>query len=476
MITLENISFAYRKGVPVLIDASAQIMPGINLLLGPNGAGKTTLLKILATTLRPATGSYTMDGSCMDKRTVADLERIFMLAEDEMYPLATINDMVVRHACFYPSFSISALRANLAAYGMSGDEKLSEMSLGQRKKANVAYALALGTELLLLDEPANGMDIGSKKIFNQLLASNCRDNQTIIIATHTVHDMKNLFDGVIMLNQGHIELSASVEEVTSKLAFVTTSSLPANALYSEPDLQGYKAIVINNQEQAETSIDYVLLYSSLLSHQGEEIARIVNGGEGPQADLLQGGGEGSLASLEKKGWWSKTWMLFQYYWPGLRKQVILMPLAAVLITAGVSWYLSLGFGTDNVMLPLSAVSIMYYLAPIGLAHKNYRSTSATLPVTAGQKLTFLLLYFWIFVMLITTGVMWLTAFIMIPFSPEIWTEIQRATAGFTTTYGMSPFAPWVWPLAFFFQTIVLYAVLKAKRGRQMKGIVVFLPL
>ncbi|MCC8119551.1 MAG: ABC transporter ATP-binding protein [Bacteroidales bacterium] len=275
MIKLEDITFSYRRGVPALIDATAEIGAGINLLLGPNGSGKTTLLKILATTLMPEQGTYQMDGAQMDKRTPSDLSKLFFLSEDEKFPLNTINDMVVHHACFYPTFSIAALRNNLAAYNMSGDEKLSDMSLGQRKKANVAYALALGTDLLMLDEPANGMDIGSKKIFNQLLASNYRDGQIVIIATHTVHDMKNLFDGVIMLNQGHIELCASVERITRRLAFVISSALPPQALYKESDLQGYRAIVINEMAEEETNIDYELLYAALLSPVGEEIVNLI---------------------------------------------------------------------------------------------------------------------------------------------------------------------------------------------------------
>ncbi len=276
MIRLENITFSYRKGVPALLDATGEIGPGINLLLGPNGSGKTTLLKILSTLLRPEGGSYTFDDAVMDQRTPQDLSKLFFLAEDAVFPLATINEMVVRHACFYPTFSLAALRSNLAAYNMSGDEKLSDMSLGQRKKANVAYALALGTSLLMLDEPCNGMDIGSKKIFNQLLASNYRDEQTVIIATHTVYDLKNLFDGVIMLNQGKIELCASVERITRHLDFVIAPSLPMQALYHETDLQGYRAIVINETNRAETNIDYELLYASLLSPVGEEIVALIN--------------------------------------------------------------------------------------------------------------------------------------------------------------------------------------------------------
>lgn len=276
MVELKDVTFSYRKGVPALIDATAIIFPGINLLLGPNGAGKTTLLRILSTTLPLQSGSYTLNGCNVGQRLPSDLQRIFYLSEDEIFPFSTLNDMVVGHAPFYPSFSIGALRTNLNAFGMTGDELIANMSLGQRKKANIAYALALNTNLLLLDEPTNGMDIGSKKIFNQLLASNYQEDQTIIIATHTVHDMKNLFDGVIMLNQGKIELCATVEQITDALTFITSSSLPGNAIYYEPDLQGFRAIVINENQISESNIDYVLLYDSLLSPQGPEIINLID--------------------------------------------------------------------------------------------------------------------------------------------------------------------------------------------------------
>lgn len=262
MIEFNDLVFSYSKKMSALCGVSACIGAGINLLLGPNGSGKTTLMKVACGLLQPSEGTCLIDGADISARRPSALGKVFYLADDCLFPLESVAEMAACHAVFYPDFSAEMLQANLAAFGLTGNEKFKGMSLGTRKKANVAYALALRPKVLLLDEPANGMDISSKKILARLVASCLGEDQCMMVATHVVHDLQNLFDSVTMLRDGRVVLSERVEEVTSKYAFIVSEQLPSDAIYYERVLNGFHCIVPND-EGLESQIDYELLYSAI---------------------------------------------------------------------------------------------------------------------------------------------------------------------------------------------------------------------
>ena len=264
MITLDNISYRYaRSRVDALEGITAEIGAGIHLLLGENGAGKTTLLQLLAGLLTPVTGRCLLDGDDLSARRPTVQRRVFFLSDNMELPFGSITEAARLHAVFYPTFSAEALKANLDDFGLTGDEKLKELSLGTRHKALVAYALALGTDVLLLDEPANGLDIDSKKTLRRVMARAMTDERTIIVSTHTVGDLETLFDGLIMLSRSRLLLCTPTWLIASRLGFVTSASLVPVALYQEPDLGVFRAIVAGGND--ESAVNFSLLYSAMMS-------------------------------------------------------------------------------------------------------------------------------------------------------------------------------------------------------------------
>ncbi len=264
MINIDNLTFSYRRGFEAIKDVTVAFNPGIHLLLGPNGSGKTTLLNLMAGLLVPQEGWVLLDDFKTSLHNPRVIKQIFYLPEDTRFPLDTINEMVRYHSVFYPRFSRETLYRNLAAFGMTGDEKLKEMSLGTMKKANLAYAIALGTEVLLLDEPANALDIGSKQRLTTMIAEAADDNRYIFVATHTVQEMAHLFDSVTILKQGELVLSAATCDLEARLAFVTDSVARPDAIYTDSDLSGNR-MILPNDGTMETMIDFYLLYSAATS-------------------------------------------------------------------------------------------------------------------------------------------------------------------------------------------------------------------
>ena len=270
MIDIKNLSFNYNKGYKALDNINANLGAGVHLLLGENGAGKTTLLHVIAGLLFAKEGSCSIDGSDISLRRPCDMSKVFFMPEDITFPAKNINDFAKIHSQFYPTFNEEIFRQNLEIFHLTGNESFSSLSLGNRKKANLAYVMALGSDVLLLDEPTNGLDINAKKELLKIMVGSLREDQTVIVSTHTVWDLKNLFESVMMLRRGNLLLSMSTEEIGKKLAFVSSTAPSPNALYIEQDMNGFRWIE-KNIDGNETEINFSLIYSALMSNAAQNV-------------------------------------------------------------------------------------------------------------------------------------------------------------------------------------------------------------
>jgi ABC-2 type transport system ATP-binding protein len=93
--------------------------------------------------------------------------------------------------------------------------QLNSLSLGERKKAYICFAIATHAGLLLMDEPTNGLDIPSKSIFRKMIARHMQEGQTVVISTHQVHDVSSLFDEVLVLQDDGKLVSRKLDDVAA---------------------------------------------------------------------------------------------------------------------------------------------------------------------------------------------------------------------------------------------------------------------
>lgn len=260
-IELTNLSLRYGRTV-ALDNISATINPGIHLLLGENGAGKSSLLHVIDGLRFPSEGKCLIDGGATRLRLPSIQSKVFYLEAVMALPARSISELVKVHAQFYPSFSSALLDRNLAAFNIDASTRFSAMSMGTRQKATVAYALALRTPVLLLDEPATGLDISSVRELRKLMAHCIEPEQTVIVATHHIHDLENLYDSVLMLRFGRLVMNMPADDIVGKFAFISSPTKPEDALFSISALGGYRSIVPNSGRDF-TKIDYELLYLAL---------------------------------------------------------------------------------------------------------------------------------------------------------------------------------------------------------------------
>lgn len=276
MLTLSNINYSYPRGKEALHAVTATIGSGFHLLIGENGSGKTTLLHLMAGLRYPTAGICELDGIPMRLRRPEELCRIQYLGDDMIFPADTIKALTDTHARFFPCFDSGMLAHNLEAFGIKAGERLRNMSLGNRRKAHLAYMLALKCDILLLDEPTNGLDITSKNTFSRMLVECVSPEQSVIVSTHTPADLESLYDNVMVLNHGELLLNMNVDEICSHIAFISNSTLAQDALYSEPRFGLYRCIIPNPDNSIESQLDFGLLYTALSGSSRQAILNCLN--------------------------------------------------------------------------------------------------------------------------------------------------------------------------------------------------------
>lgn len=265
MIHIKNLKFGYNRKSPVLDGIDLSLGAGaITGLLGKNGVGKTTLLKIIAGALRPDGGEVSVLGHSPEKRNVDFLSQICFLPEEMPEVHLSIDKYMSINAPFYPRFSEDEFRRFLAELEITDTAvSMSKLSMGNRKKVFIAFALATNARLILMDEPTNGLDIPSKSVLRKLLRTKADEDRLIIISTHQVRDLQNILDTVVILDNTKVLLNADTYAITRRLFFgiADGSENPDDVLYSEPSVAGTQIVRVNGKGE-ESDVDVELLFNA----------------------------------------------------------------------------------------------------------------------------------------------------------------------------------------------------------------------
>ncbi|MDT0381717.1 ABC transporter ATP-binding protein [Streptomyces sp. DSM 42041] len=223
-----------REGRALVDEVSWSVKEGERwVILGPNGAGKTTLLNIASSYLFPTTGTATVLGDRLGTVDVFDLRpRIGMagMALSEKLPRSqTVLETVLTAAYgmtahwreSYDDIDRDRALAFLDRLGMSDylDRKFGTLSEGERKRTMIARAMMTDPELLLLDEPAAGLDLGGREDLVRRLGRLARDPYapSMLMVTHHVEEIAPGFSHVLMIRQGKVLAAGPIEtELTSR--------------------------------------------------------------------------------------------------------------------------------------------------------------------------------------------------------------------------------------------------------------------
>ena len=273
MIKIQDLSYKYSG-------ATENVFDGLTLsfeegkiygLLGKNGVGKSTLLHLLSGLLMPRQGRILIDGQEPCLRQPSLQEEVFFVPDEFSLPAMPLARYVKYNVPFYPRFSQEIFRQCLQDFEIDMRSHLDKLSLGEKKRVLVSFALATQCSLLLMDEPTNGLDIPAKTLFRKLVARHMTDGQTIIVSTHQVHDVDALLDHIVIMEtpakrvKDSVLLDASIAELQERYAFqYRLMNEPCDdALYFEPTPQG-RAVIVPNTTGEETTVNLELLFNAVV--------------------------------------------------------------------------------------------------------------------------------------------------------------------------------------------------------------------
>ena len=281
MIKVENLSFTYPKSKHmVLHDFSFSLEAGrVYGLLGRNGAGKSTLLYLMTGLLTPKKGKIMYHDINVRSRLPMTLQDMFLVPEEFELPSISLKKYIDLNAPFYPHFSKEDMYKYLHCFEMDMDVNLGALSMGQKKKVFMSFALATNTSLLLMDEPTNGLDIPGKSQFRKFMASGMTDNKTIVISTHQIRDIDKMLDSVMIMDESRVLLNESTVHICEKLCFKESDdrSLIDKALFAVPSLHGNSLLLLNEHNE-DSDINIELLFNAILA-QPQKIANLFHAQE-----------------------------------------------------------------------------------------------------------------------------------------------------------------------------------------------------
>ena len=180
-------------------------------LLGPNGSGKTTLIKLINGQLSPTSGTLTINGLTPGPET----KKVVSYLPERTYfnSWMKVTDILDFFCDFYADFDRNRAMEMLKRLNINEQDRLSSMSKGTKEKVQLIMVMSRDADLYCLDEPIGGVDPAARDYILQTIITNYNENASVLISTHLISDIENVLDDVIFIQNGHIRLSASVDDI-----------------------------------------------------------------------------------------------------------------------------------------------------------------------------------------------------------------------------------------------------------------------
>jgi energy-coupling factor transport system ATP-binding protein len=266
-VKVENVSFSYVPGYPVLSNISITFRPGATAVIGQNGAGKTTLMKLLNGLLKPLSGSVGIDG--VDTRTVDTSEIAKRVGLVFQNPDAQIFKHKVRDEVEFGPLNIGrsagdarelAMKA-LASVGLQHaiDENPYDLSYAERKMICVASILAMDTDIIVLDEPTISQDASGLSVMGGIIRTLKDRGKTVIGIVHDMNFAAEYFDEIVVMGEGNVLGQGPVSEIFQAEAVLSDAHV-------EPPAMGKLSLSVGLTNFSITPTDFVRNFGNQFMH------------------------------------------------------------------------------------------------------------------------------------------------------------------------------------------------------------------
>lgn len=228
LIRVNDLSFVYGDGRRALSDLDLEVPAGqVVGLLGRNGAGKTTLLHCLLGLLEPAAGSVRLFDLDPREEPLAVKRRIGQVSEHDVLPPGRrVGELLAFHRDLFPDWDDALADELVGRFGLETGARIKTLSKGQARQVSLVCAVAHRPELLLLDEPAGGLDPAARReVLQTAIALLAEAGTTVLFSSHHMPDVERLASRVVLIHEGRLLLDDEVDALREGCALAV---LPAD--------------------------------------------------------------------------------------------------------------------------------------------------------------------------------------------------------------------------------------------------------
>jgi ABC-2 type transport system ATP-binding protein len=220
----------YRAGKSFTIPDLTLTVPAgaIYGFLGPNGSGKTTTIRLTLGMLRPAAGSVTVLGHAIPADTPRALARVgYVPEQSHLDPTLTIDETMRFHAAFFTTWDWPWARELAATFALDGAQPFGRLSKGQKGKLLMLLALAQRPELLVLDEPTDGLDpVVRRDLLAALIEYVSQREATVFISSHLIHELERVCDWVAVMDDGRLAAEVPMDRFKNGMKRLRVTNAP----------------------------------------------------------------------------------------------------------------------------------------------------------------------------------------------------------------------------------------------------------
>lgn len=198
--------------------------------LGQNGAGKSSTIKMLLGMIHPTSGRGSVLGHCIDKERESLLirQKVAFVAEDKrLYDYMSVSQIIQFTKSFFPKWNHALEVRLLEQFELPPERKIRQLSKGMRTKLALLLGFARGCELLILDEPTEGLDPVAIEDVLQIVVSLAAQGTTIFFSSHQIAEVEQVADHVVMIDRGLLVLDAPMDHVKEQYRHI-------QAIFPEP--------------------------------------------------------------------------------------------------------------------------------------------------------------------------------------------------------------------------------------------------
>ena len=187
-------------------------------LVGPNGAGKSTLIRHLAGILVPDSGEVLIDGQPVFENTAVKARVAYIPDEIFYYTQATVADLKNFYKGLYPSFDADCFEKLGEIFGTDTSRLVRKLSKGMQKQNAFRVALSCRPDVLLLDEPVDGLDpVMRRNVWSMIMADVAENGTTVLVSSHNLRELEDVCDHVGIMEQGSMLIERSLDELQNNI-------------------------------------------------------------------------------------------------------------------------------------------------------------------------------------------------------------------------------------------------------------------